>query len=473
MPASSGGNTVAARPPGRSTTPHPGRWPVISWAVWDCGGAAFNAVVTTFVFTVYLTGSTFVDPALVSARLVETDPTGPAHIATADAEAALSSGLGWGIAAASFIVALVAPVLGQRSDASGRRKLWLGVNTALVIVASALLFFVRGEPPFYLLGVLLIAAGTVFYEIAMVNYNAMLAQVSTPATIGKVSGLGWGFGYLGGIILLVVVYFGVIVDTGVPGHGGLLMISEAEGLNIRVIALIAAGWTLVFSLPVLFAVPEIAPSHRHVKVGFFRSYVVLAHDVKKLWKESRTTLQFLIASALFRDGLVGIFTFGGLLAQGTFGFTAGEVIIFAIVANFIAGVSTFISGVLDDRFGPKPIIVISLASLLAIGTAVFIAHDGGALTFWIGGTLLCVFVGPAQSASRTFLARVTPRGREAEVFGLYATTGRAVSPLAPALFSIFIAVLGAQFWGILGILLVLLTGLLLLLPVTPPPRMRG
>ncbi len=306
----------------------------------------------------------------------------------------------------------------------------------------------------------------------MVNYNAMLAQVSTPTTIGKVSGLGWGFGYLGGIVLLVVVYFGVIVDSGIPGYGGLLLVPEADGLNIRIIALIAAGWTIIFSLPVLFAVPEIAPSRRRVAVGFFQSYVVLAHDVVKLWKESRTTVQFLVASALFRDGLVGIFTFGGLLAQGTFGFSPGEVIVFAIVANVIAGISTVVSGVLDDRFGPKPIIVISLASLLVIGTIVFIAHDGGATAFWIGGTLLCVFVGPAQSASRTFLARVTPPGREAEVFGLYATTGRAVSPLAPALFSTFIAVLGAQFWGILGILLVLLAGLFLILPVTGPPQKR-
>jgi len=451
---------------------HRGRWPVISWAIWDCGGAAFNAVVTTFIFTVYLTGSAFIDPTLVAARLAETDPAGPAHLAVSDAAATLSSGLGWGIAASSLIVALVAPVLGQRSDASGRRKLWLGVSTAAVIVTSALLFFVQGTPSFYLLGVVLIATGTVFYEIATVNYNAMLAQVSTPATIGKVSGLGWGFGYLGGIVLLCIVYFGVIIDTGVAGHGGLLLIPETESLNIRVIALIAAGWTLIFSLPVLFAVPEIAPNKRRVQVSFFRSYLVLAHDVAKLWKGSRATVQFLIASALFRDGLVGIFTFGGLLAQGTFGFTAGQVIIFAIVANVIAGISTFISGVLDDRFGPKPIIVTSLASLLVIGVAVILAHDGGATTFWIGGTLLCVFVGPAQSASRTFLVRITPPGREAEVFGLYATTGRAVSPLAPTLFSLFIAVLGAQFWGILGILIVLLAGLLLLLPVTPPPRVR-
>jgi UMF1 family MFS transporter len=131
----------------------------------------------------------------------------------------------------------------------------------------------------------------------------------------------------------------------------------------------------------------------------------------------------------------------------------------------VAGVSTFISGLFDDRFGAKPVIVVSLVGLIIAGLGVFFAHDLGANAFWVGGLILCLFVGPAQSASRTFLARVTPAGREGEVFGLYATTGRAVSFLAPLLFSTFVAVAGAQYWGILGIVIVLLVGLLLLIPV--------
>jgi MFS transporter, UMF1 family len=101
---------------------------------------------------------------------------------------------------------------------------------------------------------------------------------------------------------------------------------------------------------------------------------------------------------------------------------------------------------------------------------VFFAHDLGAGAFWIGGLVLCLFVGPAQSASRTFLARITPAGREGEVFGLYATTGRAVSFLAPLLFATFVAVGGAQYWGILGIVLVLAIGLALLIPVRAQSR---
>lgn len=436
---------------------------VVAWAFWDWGGAAFNAVITTFVFTVYLTSSYFVDPAIVAARDAESSPGGAAHRAFTAAEASLTSSLGFGLAIAGVIVALIAPVLGQRTDASGRRKLWLAINTGVVVVMTALMFFVEGKPAFFLLGVGLVSVGTIFYEIATVNYNAMLIQVSTPRTVGKVSGLGWGAGYLGGIVLLLFVLLGLVGLTA--DSGGFLGISHDDGLNIRLIAVIAALWTLAFSLPILFTVPEISRENRRDKVGFFESYVVLFRDVANLWRESRNTVLFLISSALFRDGLVGVFTFGGILAQGTFGFSSSQVIIFAIAANVVAGVSTFISGLFDDRFGAKPVIVVSLVGLILAGLGVFLAHDGGQGAFWIGGLLLCLFVGPAQSASRTFLARVTPAGREGEVFGLYATTGRAVSFLAPLLFSTFVAVAGAQYWGILGIVIVLLVGLILLIPV--------
>ena len=436
---------------------------VVAWAAWDWGGAAFNAVITTFVFTVYLTSSYFISPAIVAAQKAETDIHGVAHKAYTAAEANLSSGLGLGLSIAGILVALLAPVLGQRTDASGRRKLWLAINTGVVVVITALMFFVQGQPAYFFLGVGLVSVGTIFYEIATVNYNAMLIQVSTPKTVGKVSGLGWGAGYLGGIVLLLFVLLGLVGLTA--DSGGFFGVSHDNGLNIRLIAVIAALWTLLFSLPILFTVPEIHADNKRAKVGFFESYVVLVRDVIALWKASRNTVLFLIASALFRDGLVGVFTFGGVLAQGTFGFSSSQVIIFAIAANVVAAAGVFVSGLFDDKFGPKPVIVVSLVGLIITAIGVFFARDGGQTAFWIGGLILCLFVGPAQSASRTFLARVTPAGREGEVFGLYATTGRAVSFLAPLLFTAFIAIGGAQYWGILGIVVVLVIGLAVLIPV--------
>lgn len=414
------------------------RGQILAWGLWDWGSAAFNAVATTFVFTVYLTGKSFGEEAAVSAQL------------------------GWALGLAGIVVLLIAPVTGQRSDTSGRRKLWLAVNTAVVVACLALMFLVQPSPDYLLLGLILLAVGTVFFEIAGVNYNAMLAQISTPKTVGRVSGFGWGMGYIGGIVLLLIVYFGFIKP-----EVGLFGVTGEDGLAVRVSMVIAALWFAVFALPVLFAVPElpVTDAAKHERIGFLKSYAVLGRDIARLWKTSRPTVHFLLASAVFRDGLTGVFTFGGVLAAGTFGFSPGDVIIFAIAANVVAGVSTISVGYLDDRLGAKPVIVTALIGLVISGSLVFLLHDGGTVVFWVFGLMLCLFVGPAQSASRTFLSRLIPAGREGEVFGLYATTGRAATFLAPTAFALFVTIGGAQYWGILGIVLVLLVGLLLLIPV--------
>lgn len=415
----------------------PRSW-VVAWGLWDWGSAAFNAVITTFVFTVYLTST-------------------PAFGTTAGVTAAL----GWWLAGAGLVVALLAPIMGQRSDGTGHRKLWLGVNTAVVVLLSALMFFVEPREQLLVLGLFLVAAGTVFFEFAAVNYNAMLSQVSTPRTIGKVSGFGWSMGYFGGIVLLLILYFGFIhPDVGLFG------VTDKNGLSVRVSMVIAAGWFALSAIPVLLKVPENPRIARAgERVGFFRSYAILGRDIGALWRNSRQTVLFLVASAIFRDGLTGVFTFGGVLAAGTFGFSSGNVIIFAIAANVVAGISTVLVGRLDDRLGAKPVMVAAITGVVVAGLAVFFFHAGGTPIFWVFGLLMCIFVGPAQSASRSFLARLIPAGREGEIFGLYATTGKAATFLAPTLFALFVTLFHEQVWGILGIVIVLLVGLALLLPV--------
>lgn len=454
--------------------------PVLAWATYDWGSAAFNAVITTFVFTVYLTSSAF----------------GP--------QDETSSALGQGLAVAGLVIAVLAPVTGQRADRAGRRTLWLALNTLVVFCCSACLYFVRPDPAYLWLGVALVAIGNVFQEFAGVQYNAMLPSISTRQNIGRVSGLGWGAGYLGGIVLLSLLVVGFI-NPEVGWFG----VTHDDGQNIRVAMLLTAAWLGIFSLPVLFTVRDRPPGrHRDADVGsggegdegtggegtgveggagevsqparqgLIASYRALWHTVRGLWRTARHTLYFLLASAIFRDGLAGVFTFGGVIAAGTFGFSPSQVIVFGIVANIVAGVATISLGVLDDRVGAKNVMVFSLVAMVIAGLGVFWLHDAGQTAFWVLGLLLCVFVGPVQSASRTFLARLIPAGREGEIFGLYATTGRAVSFLAPMLFAAAIEIgrrfvepgTDAQYWGVIGLVIVLLAGLLLLLPVRPPEQ---
>lgn len=425
---------------------------VWSWALWDWATQPFNSVIITFVFTaLYLAKDGFLDPEVRA--LGEGDPTYDAALSQLDAN------LGWGITAAGILVAVLAPVLGQRADASGRRKSWLGVTTLLLVACMGGLFFVEETPDAFWLGAGLIALGAVIAEIANVNYYAMMVQVSTPRTMGRVSGLGWGLGYMGGIVALVIV----VVLTQLDWFG----MDTSNGMAFRVIAVGCAVWTLLFAWPLFRYVPEAESSHRP-RVGLLRGYVVLWNDLRGLWRDARSTLWFLLSSAVYRDGLGGVFTFGAIIAAKAFGFADEMVLIFGIAANMIAGVSTMFFGRYDDVWGPRRVIILALSVIVGAGLMVVLLHGVGAIVFWVCGLILSGMVGPAQAASRSLLARLSPPGREAETFGLYATTGRAASFLAPAMWALSITIFGATIWGTLGVIAVVALGLVLLLFVRTP-----
>jgi len=439
---------------------------VRAWALWDWGSASFNAVVTTFVFSTYLASNLFVDPDILAAA--GDDSRNPLLMA---AKAENATVISWALTIAGVVVALLAPILGQRSDGSGRRRLWLGVNTGLVVLAMAAMVFVAPVPAYIYLGAALLAVGNIFFEFASVNYNAMLVQVSTPKTVGRVSGFGWGMGYIGGIVLLIILLVLFIQSFGSDTGNGLLNVpfgADGGALDIRLAVLVSAVWFAVFAIPVLVKVPEIAATAREGRIGILASYRQLFHTIAALKRRSPQVLLFLLASAIFRDGLAAVFTFGAIIAAQVFGFSSTEVIYFAVAANLVAGVGTFFGGWLDDRIGAKTIIIGSLGGLVIAGTAVLFIGDSQAL-FWVFGLMLCLFVGPVQSSSRGFLARITPVGREGEIFGLYATTGRAVSFLAPGLFTLFVSLTGNTLYGLVGIVLVLLAGLVLMIPVKATP----
>lgn len=418
---------------------------IVAWGLWDWGSAAFNAVIVTFVFSVYLVKSVGVDlPSRFTA----------------------STWLAWALGAGGLFIAVLAPSMGRRSDARGRRKRSLFVLTAAVVAIMAALFFVKDDYHYLWLGLVLMSVGSVLFELSQVPYFAMLRQVSTPANVGKISGIGWAFGYLGGIVLLLICLFGFIQGTGETR--GLLGVSTEDGMNIRLIALLAAGWFAVFALPLFLIIPEMPAQEddEAALAGFFESYRVLGRDLKKMWREDRATLNFLISSALFRDGLAGVFAFGAVLAVTVYGLDDNEVMYFAVAANVVAAAGAIAGGLFDDKIGAWNVIVISLCSMLIVSAVLFVVH--GKQMFWIFGLLLCLFVGPAQASARSYLARITDVGKEGQNFGLYAMTGRAVSFMAPTLFGFFVFIGGNnERWGIIGIAVVILLGLAMLVLTTP------
>ena len=425
-----------------ATTPPIRRRSVAAWALWDWGASGYSTIVTSFVFAPYLTGI-----------VAKNRPPG-----TLSGETWLAISL----FAAGFCVAAFAPVTGQRSDAGGRRKRSLAIWSALVIASTVGLFFVRDDYRYLALGLLLLAAGSAFLDFAQVSYNAMLQQISNRRNVGKISGIGWGSGYLGGIVVMLLAYV-LFIEPEV----GLFGVTTEGGLKYRALALVVAVWFAVWAIPIFLAIPEIPPTPGIPRVSFFASYRVLVHDVRALFRSDRHAVWFLLASALYRDGLVAIFSFGAVLAVSVYGLDAAEVVIFGVAANVVAAIGALGAGIVEDRIGPKPVILASLTALVMTAVVLLFAH--GSTMFWIFGLLLCLWVGPAQSSSRTYVVRLAPAGREGQMFGLYATTGRAVSFLAPGLFALFSGVFGSPRMGIIGIVLVLLSGLLALSRVDPPP----
>jgi MFS transporter, UMF1 family len=281
-----------------------------------------------------------------------------------------------------------------------------------------------------------------------------------------VSGFGWSMGYLGGIVLLLGLYLGFIKGNG-DETAGFLALSTVDGWNIRVVALVAAAWYVVSAIPLFVAVPEIPQPERPApRVGVVGAYRALFADIRELYRSDPHAVWFLLSSAVYRDGLAGVFTFGAILAVTVFGIPAGDVLIFGVAANVVSAAGALAGGVLEDRVGPKPVIVVSLAGL--VGTGIVLLFVSGPSMFWVFGLVLTLFVGPAQSSSRTFLARLAPEGQEGKLFGLYATTGRAATFLAPTLFALFVSLAGTQRAGIVGIVIVLAVGLVAFAKVRAP-----
>jgi MFS transporter, UMF1 family len=233
--------------------------------------------------------------------------------------------------------------------------------------------------------------------------------------------------------------------------------------------LVTAAWLAVFALPVLIAPPPTnLESQTRSSTGVLGAYRKLWSDLAGEWRRDRNVVYYLLASAVFRDGLAGVFTFGAVLGVNVYGVSSANVLLFGIAANLVAAAGAMLGGLLDDRVGSKLVILGSLAAMIAVG--VTLMSLSGAVAFWVCGLLLCLFIGPTQASARTLLLRMTAHGKEGVAFGLYTMTGRAVAPLAPFLFSTFVAIFGADRAGIAGLMLVLAAGFIAMLAVRVPRR---
>ena len=406
---------------------------LISWCLYDWANSAFPTVIITFVFATYFTGAVAADKV-----------SGTAH-------------WGYAMSLSALAVAIAAPVFGAIADNAGRRKPWLGAFTLICIMGSTVLWWIKPDPSFALMALMLAGLANFAFETGMVFYNAMLPSLAPESHVGRISGWGWGLGYFGGLSCLALTLVG-FVQPETPWFG----LEKEAAEHVRATALLVAMWYGVFSLP-LFAFTR---DTKGKGVRLVRALHDGLGDLRRTFTHVRDygdIARFLIARMIYTDGLNTLYAFGGIYAAGSFGMDLNEIIIFAIGMNVTAGLGAAAFGWVDDWIGPKKTVMIALVGLTFLGGALLVVESKA--LFWAFGLPLGLFVGPAQAASRSMMARLAPANLTTEMFGLYAFSGKATAFLGPAILGAVTAQFDSQRAGMATILIFFVLGMVLLMRV--------
>ena len=386
---------------------------------------------------------------------------------------------------------MASPFFGTVADAAGRRKPWIAVFSAMLVSGAAALWFAAPAAPgaagsgaAIAIALCAFALASLGAEFATVFTNAMMPDLVSPKRLGRLSGIGWATGYLGGLVSLVLV-LGFLAADARTGRT-LLGLIPAFGLDPaayegdRAAGPLTAIWYLVFVLPLFLFVPDTArrmPVGRAMGLGLSRLTESLAHArvVRSVWL-------FLAASMAYRDALTALFAFGGIYAAGQLGWQTMQIGLFGILLTVTGTAGALAGGFLDDRLGPKPVLVGALAILIGccLGVVsidrdtIFFVIDvappeqaslfGSApeILYLVLGGLIGAAAGPLQAASRTLLVHLAPPDRITETFGLYAFAGKATSFVGPVSVAALTAISGSQRIGISAIIVLFAVGAVLL-----------
>ncbi len=444
-----------------------GRWPGrparLGWVMFDWACQPFFTLVTTFIFAPFFAAA--LAPSPVEGQEL------------------------WGYATgfAGLVIALCSPALGAVADASGPRKPWIAGFGALLVTGCAMLWWAApGMPGAVAIALAGFMIATVGAEFASVFNNAMMPSLAPASRLGRLSGLGWAMGYLGGLVSLglTLAFLAAPPDTGrtliglVPAFG----LDPATHEGDRATGPFAAAWFLLFVLPLFLLTPDMPSRGRSLAEAAREGVAGLLRTVRGL-RGRRDLARFLLANMIYADGLVALFAFGGIYAAGAFGWSTTEIGIFGIMLTVTGTIGALVGGRLDDLFGPRAVVSASLVLLIVavvgiLGTtrdgilfvvAVAPPTPGDGLfvaaserMYLALGLLIGLVAGPLQAASRTLLVRLAPPDDIGQCFGLFALSGKVTSFLGPTLVAVITGLAESQRAGVAVLLVFFATGLVLI-----------
>jgi UMF1 family MFS transporter len=431
------------------------------WYFFDWASQPYNTLLLTFVFAPYI-------------KEILGDGS--------RAQAAW----GYGVGIAGLLIAAAAPVLGSMADRCGAhmRLRFIWGFSALYMVGAWGVWFASPDAPNLTMTLIFFGIGLIGMEFATIFTNAMMPELGPRAAIGRISGTGWAFGYLGGLValVLVLVLFAENAATGTTliGIPPVLGLDPALREGTRAVGPFTALWFAVFMIPFFAWVRE---KPRRPRVALATAARMALPDLRAAFAAlpGRPSLMaFLGASMLYRDALNGFYFFGGIYAAGVLGWNVIDVGVFGIIAIIAATIFAWIGGRCDAWVGPKPVIVVSIVTLVIATLAViFISRDsvfgvvvpaGSRLpdtAFFVVGAVIGSAGGALQASSRSMLVTQADPAQMTTAFGLYALAGKATAFVAPFSVAIATDLTGSQKMGITPLLALFLFGLFLLIWVKP------
>lgn len=445
------------------------------WWFFDWASQPYATLMTTFVFGPYFA-------EVARAHYLTGGLTDDA------ASAAAQSLWAQGQTLSGILIAILAPILGAIADGSGRRMVWIWIFSAFYVAGSWMAWYLLPDGAFLIPGLVWFAIGLIGMEFTTIFTNAMMPDLVEDDQMGRVSGSGFAFGYVGGILSLIIMLT-LFVEMGGTGKtliglDPILGLDSAAREGTRAVGPFSAIWYLVFMVPFFLWVREPKrPAAARVKLG--AALADLMRLIRSL-KDRRSLAAHLASSMFYRDSLNALYGFGGVYASGVLGWSVTKIGVFGILGSITAIVASYLGGRMDSARGPKPVITLSMWVLIAVCLVIAgMSRDGiyglpfapGSslpdTIFYVCGMLIGAAGGTLQSSSRTLMVFHTTPERASEAFGLYALSGKATAFIAPAGITIFTLLTGSQRLGISIPLIALFIVAMLLMVWVKPRGERG
>ena len=388
----------------RTLRPGVSRREVWAWAMYDFANSGYTTVVLTTVFSAYFVGV----------------------VAEGKAWATLAFTLALSVSYLAIMLSM--PGLGARADARAGKKRLLFLATAGCVAATLLL--TQAAPGAIVLSLAALAISNYFYCMGESVIASFLPEIAQPHALGRVSGWGWSFGYMGGMLTLGLSLVIVLVATG-RGLGAADYVPYVMGLTALVFAFAA--------IPSLAWLRERTPVSQLPETGVFAR-------LRHAWRETGARYpdfrMLLLCGGCYHAGISVVITLSAVYATQVMGFGMAQTMLLIFTVNIAAAAGAFVFGHVQDRIGHKRALAITLLGWIAM---VLVAVSAVQVwVFWIAATLAGLCMGTSQSAGRAMVGTMAPLHRPAEFYSLWTFAVQAAAVVGPLSYGLVTWMTGGQ-----------------------------